>query len=140
MHVIRMARAGVGVVVAGTMGEAIHLTHAERHTLLKAARKTLDTAGFPQVPLIVGTGAGSTRETVDLCVQAARAGADYCLVIASGYFAGTWGGNRSALKAFFKEVAERSPIPVMLYNCESYLPSDFRRTDRNCRPCGQRRY
>jgi 4-hydroxy-2-oxoglutarate aldolase len=118
-HVLRIARAGVGLTIAGTMGEATHLTHPERVVLIKTARKALDNAHFTHVPIIAGTGAGSTRETVELCMEAARAGADYALVIASGYFAAVWGGNRSALKAFFKEVAESSPIPIILYNCAS---------------------
>ncbi len=101
------------------MGEAIHLSHTERMRIVKAARDALDAAGFTQVPIIVGTGAGSTRETVELTNEAAAAGADYSIVIASGYFAGAYGNNQKALKAFWTEVAAKSPIPVMIYNCKS---------------------
>lgn len=102
------------------MGEALHLSHAERITLIQAARNALDAAGFLRVPLIVGTGAGSTRETIELTKEAAHAGADYAIVIASGYFAGALAGNKAALKALWTEVSEKSPIPVMIYNC-AYL-------------------
>ena len=83
------------------------------------------------MPVIAGTGAGSTRETIELCKEAAEAGADYTIVICSGYFAGALAGNKKALKAFWTEVAAQSPIPVMIYNCESQkimctLVSDFR--------------
>ncbi|KAJ7046868.1 dihydrodipicolinate synthetase [Mycena alexandri] len=115
-HVVRIASAGVGPLIAGSMGEAIHLSHSERILLIRTARKALDTAGFPIVPLIVGTGAASTRETIELTAEAARAGADYSIVIASGYFAGALAGNPAALKAFWTEVAEKSPIPVIIYN------------------------
>jgi L-threo-3-deoxy-hexylosonate aldolase len=115
-HIKRLATAGVGPLIAGSMGEALHLSHAERIILIQAARKTLDTAGFTHVPLIVGTGAGSTRETLQLTKEAAEAGADYAIVIASGYFAGAWGSNKAALKAFWTEISEKSPIPVMIYN------------------------
>ena len=98
------------------MGEAIHLSHAERKTLIQTARKTLDDAGFTDVPIVAGTGAGSLRETIELSHEAAEAGADYAIVIASGYFAGAL--TRKALKAFFTEVAEKSPIPVIVYNCK----------------------
>ena len=98
------------------MGEAHHLTHSERKVLIEAARKALDEAGYTDVPIIAGTGVGSTRETIELCHEAAEAGADYAIVIASGYFAGAF--SRPALKAFFTEVAEKSPIPVIVYNCE----------------------
>ena len=82
------------------MGEAIHLSHAERKTLIRTARIALDEAGYTDVPIIAGTGAGSTRETIELCHEAAEAGADYVIVIASGYFAGAL--TRAALRAFFE--------------------------------------
>jgi len=100
------------------MGEAIHLSHVERVQLIQEARKALDEAGFMNVPLIAGTGAGSTRETIQLTNEAAGAGADYAIVIASGYFAGPLAGNREALRAFWVEVSQKSPIPVMIYNCQ----------------------
>ncbi|CAK5264686.1 unnamed protein product [Mycena citricolor] len=115
-HVVRIASAGMGLVITGSMGEAIHLSHAERVALIRAARTALDEAGLTTVPMIVGTGAASTRETNELTKEAAAAGADYAIVIASGYFAGAWGHNHAALKAYFTEVAEKSPIPVMIYN------------------------
>ncbi|TFK76288.1 dihydrodipicolinate synthetase [Pluteus cervinus] len=115
-HVRRVALAGVGPLIAGSMGEAIHLTRAERVQLIQAARKTLDSVNLTHIPLIVGTGAASTRETLELTNEAAAAGADYAIVIASGYFAGAWSGNKEALKAFFVEVSEKSPIPIMIYN------------------------
>lgn len=100
------------------MGEAIHLTHEERIILIQTARKALDAASLPDVPIIAGTGTGSTRETIVLCNEAAGAGADAVIVITSGYFAGALAPDRNALKAFFAEVAEKSPLPVIIYNCE----------------------
>lgn len=99
------------------MGEAHHLSHSERVTLIKAARSALDDAGFATMPIIAGTGAGSTRETIELSKEAAAAGADCAIVICSGYFAGALTGNAKALKAFWIEVAAKSPIPVLIYNC-----------------------
>ncbi|PPQ93278.1 hypothetical protein CVT25_015276 [Psilocybe cyanescens] len=115
-HVTRLAAAGVGPLIAGSMGEAIHLSHSERVKLIHAARKALDNAGLGHVPIIAGTGAGSTRETLELTNEAAAAGADYSIVITSGYFAGALANDKVALKAFFVEVSEKSPIPVMIYN------------------------
>lgn len=99
------------------MGEGVHLSHADRVALIKTTREALDDAKFTDTPIIIGTGAGSTRETVQLSKEAAEAGADYVIVITPGYFAGALAGNRKALKAFFTEVAEKSPIPVIIYNC-----------------------
>ncbi|KAL1942729.1 hypothetical protein VTO73DRAFT_4969 [Trametes versicolor] len=115
-HVVRVAKAGVRPLLAGSMGEAHHLTHAERLILITAARRALDSAGLKDVPIVTGTGAGSTRETVELCKQASVAGADYAIVILSGYYAGALATNRAALKAFWAEVAEKSPLPVIIYN------------------------
>ena len=116
-HLLRVVSAGVSPLIAGTMGEAIHLSHSERVKLIQVTRKLLDDASFTHVPIIAGTGAGSTRETVELTLQAAAAGADYAIVIASGYFAGALANDRKALKAFWVEIADKSPIPVMIYNC-----------------------
>ncbi|OJA12993.1 hypothetical protein AZE42_07440 [Rhizopogon vesiculosus] len=115
-HVVRVATAGVGPLLSGSMGEAHHLSHEERVTLIKTARKALDGAGLVNVPVITGIGAGSTRETIELANEAAAAGADYAIAIASGYFAGALSGNKKALKAFWQEVSSKSPIPVMIYN------------------------
>jgi 4-hydroxy-2-oxoglutarate aldolase len=117
-HLVRIAQAGVGPVIAGSMGEAIHLSRAERVALIQTARKTLDNAGLHNTPIIAGTGGGSTRETLELTKEAAAAGADYVLVIASGYFAGALAGDREALKTFWVEVSEKSPVPVLIYNCK----------------------
>ncbi|KIJ16954.1 hypothetical protein PAXINDRAFT_168392 [Paxillus involutus ATCC 200175] len=115
-HVLRMASAGVGPLLAGSMGEAIHLSHIERSTLIKTARKVLDNAGLFSVPIVAGIGAGSTRECIELAKEAAGAGADCAIAICSGYFAGALAGNRKALKAYWVEISQKSPIPVMIYN------------------------
>lgn len=115
-HLVRVATAGICPVIAGSMGEATHLSHAERVTLVRVARKALDVARCSNIPIIVGTGAGSTRETIELTHEAAAAGADYALVIASGYFAGAL--TKEALKAYWIEVSQKSSIPVMIYNCK----------------------
>lgn len=71
---------------------------------------------FPGI-LPPNSGVGSTRGTIQLCHEAARAGADFAIVIPSGYYAGAL--PKAALKKFFLDVAKESPLPVMIYNCES---------------------
>jgi L-threo-3-deoxy-hexylosonate aldolase len=117
-HAVFLANAGIKPLLAGSMGEGVHLSHSERVSLIKATREALDDVGFVSMPIIIGTGAGSTRETIQLSKEAAEAGADYVIVITPGYFAGVLAGNKKALKAFFTEVAEKSPVPVIIYNCE----------------------
>ncbi|EJD02436.1 dihydrodipicolinate synthetase [Fomitiporia mediterranea MF3/22] len=115
-HVLRVAKAGVGPLLAGSMGEAHHLSDAERSVLIRAARRALDSAGLEGVPIISGIGSGSTRSVVQLGKEAADAGADATIAILSGYFAGALASNRKALKAFWTEVSEKSPVPVLIYN------------------------
>ena len=105
-------------MISGSMGEGHHLTHEERQLMIRTARRVLDAEQQPSlahVPIIAGTGAGSTKETIQLSKEAAEAGADLAIVIISGYFAGAL--DRQALKDFWTEVSEKSPIPVLIYNC-----------------------
>ncbi|KDQ07055.1 hypothetical protein BOTBODRAFT_120577 [Botryobasidium botryosum FD-172 SS1] len=115
-HAVTLAKAGVGILIAGSMGEGHHLSQEERRQLISSARAALDGAELSHVPIVAGTGAPTTRETHELTRQAAKAGADYAIVIASGYFAGALANDRAALLDFFTEVADQSPIPVIIYN------------------------
>ncbi|KAK9321848.1 hypothetical protein V1517DRAFT_325317 [Lipomyces orientalis] len=115
-QVLRLASAGMGLVLHGTNGEACHLSNEERVEMVKVARGALDSNGLSDVPLLVGTGVGSARETISLTRQVANVGADGAIVIAPGYFAFAIGKDRSSLKQFFTTVFDESPIPVMIYN------------------------
>jgi 4-hydroxy-2-oxoglutarate aldolase len=75
--VARLAKAGVGLVLSGTLGEATLLTRDERRSLVEAAREVLKKEGLDgQVPIIAGAGAGGLKETVVFAKDAAEAGAD----------------------------------------------------------------
>ncbi|WWC92758.1 uncharacterized protein L201_007717 [Kwoniella dendrophila CBS 6074] len=113
-HVVKLAKVGMQPVVCGSMGEAFHLTDDERFTLFKESRKALDEAGLHDTVIIAGTGGNSTRQTIRLSKLAAEAGADVVIVIPPGYYAGAL--QKPALKQFFLDVQEASPIPVMIYN------------------------
>ncbi len=111
-HVVRAALAGVGPLVSGSMGEAHHLSHTERVQVIKTTRHALDEAGLSDVPIIAGSGGGSTRETLELCNEAASAGADAVIVITSGYYAGVLAGNKRALKGvLYRGIREKYPSP-----------------------------
>jgi dihydrodipicolinate synthase/N-acetylneuraminate lyase len=90
--------------------------HGERTRLIHSARKALDTAGFFDVPIIVGAGGGSTRQPIALCNEVGAAGADAAIVITPRYFASVLVNHRPALKEYFTEVAGKSPVPVLIYN------------------------
>ncbi|KIY43349.1 aldolase [Fistulina hepatica ATCC 64428] len=115
-HVVRLAKLGIAPLIGGSMGEAVHLLHEERVQLIRAARSALDEASLDHIPIIAGTGAASTRETIQFSQEAADAGADYVIIIASGYYAGVLANNHDALKTFWTEAAAKSPLPVIIYN------------------------
>ncbi|RDW91002.1 hypothetical protein BP5796_02167 [Coleophoma crateriformis] len=101
------------------MGEAPHLSQTERQQLIKAAREALDEVNLSHVPIIAGAGATSTRESILLAQQAAAAGADFAIVLSPGYYAGALMADMSSLKNYFVDIAEASPIPVLMYNFPS---------------------
>ncbi|CAE6406177.1 unnamed protein product [Rhizoctonia solani] len=114
-HVQRLAHGGVrGLVANGTTGEPSHLSRAERIAVIKTHRAALDSAGFNNLPLIVGTGVSSTWETIELTKEAAEAGGNFAMVLPPGYFKSSM--TNASLEAFFTEVADASPIPIVLYN------------------------
>ncbi|KAL2150805.1 hypothetical protein VTH82DRAFT_7368 [Thermothelomyces myriococcoides] len=116
-HAVRLARAGVtGLATQGSNGEAVHLTHAERQLVTATTRKALDEAGFSHMPIIVGCGSQSTRETIQLCREAWEAGGDYALVLPPSYYAPLFAPASETIISFFTAVADASPIPIIIYN------------------------
>ncbi|KAI0017568.1 hypothetical protein F4780DRAFT_782199 [Xylariomycetidae sp. FL0641] len=114
-HAVRLAKAGVtGIVTHGSNGEAVHLDPAERSLVTRLTREALDGAGYPQLPVIAGCGAQSTRETIRLCREAAGAGAGYALVLPPAYYGSLL--TPELLLAHFRAAAAASPVPVLIYN------------------------
>ncbi|KAL6704763.1 hypothetical protein ACN47E_007684 [Coniothyrium glycines] len=114
-HAVRLAKAGIaGITTQGSNGEAVHLSHKERNLITNTTRKALDHAGFGYMPVIVGCGAQSTRECIELCEEAASAGGDYALVLPPAYYQGLF--SKDTVKDFFRDVATASPIPILIYN------------------------
>lgn len=75
--IIRLANAGVGLVLSGTLGEATLLEREERRLLVQTARETLQEYGLEgKVPIVAGIGAGGLKETILYSKDAAEAGAD----------------------------------------------------------------
>ena len=114
-HAVRLAQAGVaGITTQGSNGEAVHLTHKERKAVTSVTRRALNEAGFHSMPLIVGCGTQSTRETIELCKDAAISGGDYALVLPPSYYKPMY--HPDSLVEFFQDVADASPIPILIYN------------------------
>ena len=116
-HAVRLARAGVtGLATQGSNGEAVHLSHSERQLITFTTRKALNEAGFSHMPIIVGCGAQSTRETIEYCREAWESGGDYALVLPPSYYAGLFAPSSETITEYFTAVADASPIPLIIYN------------------------
>lgn len=108
----RLIAAGVGgLVPGGSTGEFTTLTGAERRQLVET---TVDAAAG-RVPVIAGTGALSTRETIELSVHAEQAGASAVMVVPPFYDALSW----RELLAHYTAIADAIDIPIMYYNLPS---------------------
>ena len=114
-HAVRLAKAGVaGLTTQGSNGEAVHLSREERKLVTRTTRKALDDAGYHSMPIIVGCGSQSTRETVELCHEALASGGDCALVLPPSYYKPMY--KSDSLLEFFHDVADASPVPVVIYN------------------------
>lgn len=110
-NVERFSRTPVsGIVVLGSTGEAIMLSDQERRDVLKCARG----AAAPHKVLIAGTGIESAIETLRLTEYAAGLGYDVALVRTPHYYKKQM--LPANMLAFYRTVADRSPLPVMIYN------------------------
>src|ERR1019366_2111055 len=111
-NVERYSRTPVaGIVVLGSTGEAILLSDQERRDALKVARA----AAAPNKVLIAGSGIESAIETLRLTEYAAELGYDVAMVRTPHYYKGQMANPQNML-AFYRFVADRSPLPVVIYN------------------------
>jgi 4-hydroxy-2-oxoglutarate aldolase len=99
-----------GFLILGSNGEVPYLEETERLTVLEAAREAIPKTK----PMIVGTGAESTRQTLERARIAALVGGDAALVIAPFYNKGSM--TPAVLEAHFAAVADDARIPVYVYN------------------------
>jgi 4-hydroxy-tetrahydrodipicolinate synthase len=97
-----------GLVLSGTTGESPTTTDAEKAALVTAVREAVG----DRAALVAGVGTADTRHTVELALAAEKAGADGLLVVAPYYSR----PPQDALEAHFREIADASGLPLMLYD------------------------
>lgn len=97
-----------GIFILGSNGEFHVIDEDEKIEFAKEVMKIVD----KRVPVFVGTGACSTKETIRLSKRMEELGVD-ALSIITPYFLKPTNDN---LYAHYKEVAESVKIPIMLYN------------------------
>lgn len=105
-----LARPISGFVVLGSNGEAALLDDFESDRVIVAARDVVPR----DRPFIVGTGRESTQAAVRAAKRAAEHGADALLVRTPGFFKTQM--TTDAFVRHYTEVADASPVPVLLYN------------------------
>lgn len=99
-----------GYIVLGSNGEWVFLDEAERRAVLRTARQAI-----PQDKLMIaGTAAESTVHTVALTEEAASIGADAAILVNPNYYKSQM--TPAVLSRYYRDVADRSPIPILIYN------------------------
>ena len=110
-NVERYSRTPVaGIVVLGSTGEALMLSDQEKRDVFKCARE----AAAPNKVLIAGTGIESAIETLRFTEYAAELGYDVAMVRTPHYYKKQMAPAN--ILAFYRTVADHSPIPVIVYN------------------------
>ena len=97
-----------GIVPCGTTGESPSLDHAEQLALVERTVKLAK----GKCSVIAGTGANSTRATIELSQAAEKAGADAVMVVVPYYNKPTQEG----LYQHYVAVAASVKCPVIVYN------------------------
>lgn len=99
-----------GYVVQGSNGEYAYLTKEERIEMVQQVKKMADQSKL----IIAGSGCESTRDTIEMTNKMADAGAQVALVVTPCYYKGAM--NNSALIQHYRQVADNSSIPILLYS------------------------
>ena len=98
-----------GLFPCGTTGEFASLEPAERRRVHEVVVERAN----GEVPVLAGAAATSVAEAVDYAEHAAEIGAN-AVVVTEPYFHGP--NDPDGNRQFFERVADRSPLPVLLYN------------------------
>ena len=119
-NMARLSRSLVtGMLLLGSTGEANHLSDAESAEVLRVAAG----AAAAEKVLLAGVGRDSVRSTLELAEGAAKASYDAVLVRPPAYY----GAQRTpaAVAHYYRSVADRSPLPVVLYHIPHNVPVDL---------------
>src|SRR5512140_2304946 len=96
------------IVPCGTTGESATLDYEEHHRVIRFTVEAVN----KRVPVIAGTGANATDETIMITKEARKSGADAALLVAPDYNKPTQEGRYRHYQA----MAEAVKIPLILYN------------------------
>jgi 4-hydroxy-tetrahydrodipicolinate synthase len=107
-----------GIVPMGTTGESATLDTDEHLTVI---RRTVEIVAG-RIPVIAGTGSNSTAESIHQTQEAAKLGADACLLVTPYYNRPTQEG----LYQHYKAIAAVTDVPLVLYNVPPRTACDLK--------------
>jgi 4-hydroxy-2-oxoglutarate aldolase len=111
----KLNKSGIsGVVVLGSNGENVYLSEKEK---IEVVKKVIEKAA-KNMKIIVGSGCESTQETISLTNNLAELGAHAALIVTPFYYKNKM--NDEALINYYTTVADKSIIPIMLYNVPKF--------------------
>jgi len=99
------------IIVLGTTGESPVIDNAEREKIVATVIETIE----GKAKIIVGTGTNDTKKVVSLNKLAEDQKADGVLIVNPYYNKGT----QDSLVEHYKYIAERTSLPIILYNVPS---------------------
>ena len=105
------------IVPCGTTGESATLDYKEHYRVIDFTVKTVN----KRVPVIAGTGANSTDETIEITKHAKKSGADAALLVSPYYNKPTQEG----IYRHYKAIAEAVDIPLVPYNVPGRTASNI---------------
>ncbi|XRX42548.1 MAG: 4-hydroxy-tetrahydrodipicolinate synthase [Buchnera aphidicola (Eriosoma harunire)] len=105
------------IISVGTTGESATLNHDEHNYVV---RLTLELAD-EKIPIIAGTGANATKESIALTKKFENTGIKGCLTVTPYYNRPTQEG----LFQHFKAISESTSLPQILYNVPSRTGCDL---------------
>lgn len=97
-----------GLVINGSTGEFVSLSKEEKFQMVETVLNEVN----GRIPVIVGTAAETTKETIEYTKQAEAHGADCALIINPYYMK----PKENEIFYHFKEVSDAANLPIMLYN------------------------
>lgn len=100
------------IMTTGGAGEFPHLTREEKKLVIK----TISEVCKEKVPIIAGTSACSTKESLLLMEDARECGADATIMVPPYYFV----LNEAASFDYFETLAKANILPVVIYNNPLY--------------------
>ncbi len=117
-----------GLYPNGSTGEFVRFTAEERREIVRIIAD--QTAG--RVPILAGAAEANTRETIRACEYYHELGARAVAIVAPFYYR----LSSEGVYAYFKEIADESPIDITLYNIPMFAsPIDVATVERLAKEC-----